>query len=221
MGMFDFLKKKKKSNNTTENNLDLLEWQNIIQHDNSDILYMSREQLYSATIETYLPNVKRIIDDSSNLVNNTTELDVFFYRFDLFIKYTSELCKLEKFINFSEPLPSQQLDDIFKHKDDLFNQFIDIYWQKALESANKLKTKKGRENRLNKNYNELLDYKKYFSSSNFIYISSLIENGNKSSEKDYPFSLENMDLHDAMERIKKWSNGAKDNEIDERYNQHN
>lgn len=175
MGIFDFLKNKKEANNTTENNLDLLEWQNIIQHDNSDILYMSREQLYSATIRTYLPNVKRIIDDSFNLVNNTASLDVFFERYNLLITYMTELSTLEKYVDFEDPLPTPLLNNYLSLKEEWQLELIIRYVDKTLYAAKKLKTEKGQENRINKAFNNLLEYKDYFTPASLECIYSIFE----------------------------------------------
>ena len=167
MGLFDFFKKNQM------NKLDLIEWQNIINRSNHDKLLMSKKQLLDFTYNIYIPQEIRIINDCVNLINDTKTIDVYFPRWDLLIERLTELSKLEKFISFTLPLPSTQLDDVFLHKEMLNQQFLERCWKNTFDSLNKLKTEKGKQNKIKKFFDTIFSFKQYLTPSNLEYLDNL------------------------------------------------
>lgn len=90
MGFFDKLK---------QNNAEMIEWQNIVMHDNSTKLYANRKQLEAATIQMVKDNM-RIFDDSAHIINSTTKPDVFFSRLQLAEEKLEVLVSVEPFFKY-------------------------------------------------------------------------------------------------------------------------
>lgn len=97
-----------------------------------------------------LQNDLRILNDCANLIENTTNPDVFFPRFTLYYEKLSLLANaqkdnlvtvmgddiLEKFLTFNTP----------DAKNDAINNFIKRYWDATCTKAAELKTQKGKDN---------------------------------------------------------------------------
>lgn len=176
MGLFDFFKKNQM------NKFDLIEWQNIINRSNHDKLLMSKKQLLDFTYNIYIPQEIRIVDDCVNLINDTKTIDVYFYRFNLLIERLSELSKLEQYISFNQPIPSTQLEEVLSHKEILNEQFIKRYWENTLESTEKLKTEKGKQNRIGKFIETFSLYEQYLTPNNLEYLNNLVKCFNNHKE---------------------------------------
>jgi hypothetical protein len=100
----------------------------------------------------------KIVNESANIINNTTNFDTFFKRLDVFEHHLDKLCSLEGRVPFSNSLPSQDRKDYFAQKEEVINSFFDRTFDAAME----LKTDAGRKKRVEKNAAKLaeLDWSK-------------------------------------------------------------
>ena len=100
----------------------------------------------------------KIAHDCAHLVNTTKNPEVFFFRYDLLIKKMTHLSQLEKFNIFSNPLPSQELNEILGKKELTINDFIDRYYDSICDKLISYKTEKAKEKKINEFYNTLIKY---------------------------------------------------------------
>lgn len=100
----------------------------------------------------------KIIHESLDIINNTTNFDTFFKRLDIFENHLDKLCNLEGRVPFSNSLPSQDRKNYFAQKEEAINDFFDRTFDAAME----LKTDAGRRKRIEKNAAKLaeLDWSK-------------------------------------------------------------
>lgn len=94
------------------------------------------------------PQWLRIVKDSVALVNKTKSPDVFFKRYDLIIDYLICLSKLETVISFTPRNPSEDLKRIRDQRIEQTDIFIRRAYENTMEAVSKLKTPKGRANKI-------------------------------------------------------------------------
>lgn len=203
-------------------NSKLLKLQNVVTNNDSDVLVMSESQINSAA-NLYVTQMDRILKDNCNLINNTCTTDVFFSRFELTVNILKTLISIEDCISLS-PLPSEELNKLYEHKDILIIQFVDRALEKTLNSASSLKTKKGKENRIKKFFESLLKYSSTFSKDVTNHINELGNTYNFYNElNSYSEPLEAWinesanDIDKAIEELKAWTKGEPNPTLDECY----
>ncbi|WP_236035017.1 hypothetical protein [Clostridium sp. HV4-5-A1G] len=170
MGLFDLFKKKEK------NNLKLLKLQNIVYGKNYDKIIFPKQQILDSAHNVYVPQIARMIYDSQKLVNNSIEPKTFFFRINFLIEKLQELANIEDLIDFNEPLPSSQLNEVMNHYDLLVQQFLERYIENCVQKIEKLKTDKGKLNKINTSLENILEYKKFLKPSHLNYINNLKNN---------------------------------------------
>lgn len=169
MGLFDLFKTKK-------TNLKLLKLQNIVYEQNYDKVIFPEKQILDYACNMYVPQMARTIDDCVELVNDSVAPDTFFFRLDFLIKKLQELVDIEELIVFNPPPPSTQLDEVIEKYELIIQQFLERYIDNCVMKINKLKTKKGKINKIEKFSIEILKYKNKFTNSHLEYIDSVMEN---------------------------------------------
>lgn len=145
MGFFDKLK---------QSNAEMIEWQNIVMHDNSTKLYANRKQLEAATIQMVKDNM-RIFDDSAHIINSTTKPDVFFSRLQLAEEKLANLVSVEPFIKYVNAIEltdslSGFMEEMQTNKDKYITDFLYRYYWSVKEKAEGMKTEKGKQNQFQK-----------------------------------------------------------------------
>lgn len=148
---------------------DLLRWQNMVMLTAPDKLITSYQQLQTAS-QMYIENNLRILNDSLRLVNETTTPKVYFERLDKVFECYNNLADIEEFYptGISPVSELQNLDEY-----SLTHDFIQRYWHKTVSDAEKLKTEKAKENRLEKAKSELLRFSDKMNELNIQYINEL------------------------------------------------
>lgn len=148
---------------------DLLRWQNMVMFTNANKLVVSYQQLRAAS-QIYVEDNLRILNDSLKLVNETTTPRVFFERLDKVFECYNNLADIEEFYStgISPVTKLQNLDE-----NALCHNFIQRYWYKTVSEAEKLKTERAKENRLEKAKNELLQFSDKMDNLNIQYINQL------------------------------------------------
>lgn len=167
MGLFNFFKKK-----PLHTSDELLEWQHALGYEDSYLKY-TESQLLSISTPIFNRNLE-IVNDCINIINETCDINTFFYRYELLLDKLLQLSILEKFIPCSGNSPSSKLDYIHQKQCDIINSFIDRYWDKVLTKANSLKTQKGKENRYNNYLSSFEPYKEKLPGTCIAYYKSKI-----------------------------------------------
>ncbi len=96
----------------------------------------------------HVQNLLHIAQDSAKLVNETVNPDVFFGRLNMFLDVLLQLEQYEKYKILTGPKPSVQYRETLDKLGATVDLFITRSYQHALNSANTLKTEKGRQNRM-------------------------------------------------------------------------
>lgn len=148
---------------------DLIKWQNLVMLTDHNKLMVSYQQLQTAS-QMYIENNVRILNDSLRLVEETLTPKVFFERLDKVVDCYNNLSDIEKFYptGISPVTALQNLDEY-----SLTHDFIQRYWHKTVSDAEKLKTEKAKENRLEKAKSELLRFSDKMNELNIQYINEL------------------------------------------------
>lgn len=170
MGLFDLFKTKEKTN------MKLLKLQNIVYEQNYDKVIFSEKQILDFACNTYVPRITEMINDSIELVNDSVVPDTFFFRLDFIIEKFQKLVTIEDLIIFNPPPPSTQLDEVINKYDSIIQQFLERYVEDCAIKISKLKTKKGKINKIEKFSIEILKYKDNFTASHLEYINAVMEN---------------------------------------------
>ena len=104
--------------------------------------------------------------ESTNLVNNTKNPEVFFERYDFLIKETENLSKLEVFLHFTGKKPSETLIYLKQQKEKETNTMIERACEDLGKKLNTLKTTKGKINAINKLFDIFRIYSDKMTQSN-------------------------------------------------------
>lgn len=116
--------------------------------------------------EIMFPQYLKIIDDSVKLVNATVKPDVFFSRYDLLIENLRKASQIENHVRFSGERPSIALSRIISIREEQTSLFIRRSFEKMIEEVEKLKTPKGKGNRVDKYFSTMDVYKDKLSTKN-------------------------------------------------------
>ena len=151
------------------NKEDLLELQKIVVENSPDELICSESQLKALANEK-AENSYRIMNDCSNILQETTDPEVFFEKLQLFITHCDTLVALEKYISFSGVSPTDLQNTLIREKQDVIKEFLVRYFNKVLDKADNLKTPKGKSNQYQKFYDSLKPYFAEMDADNIDYI---------------------------------------------------
>ena len=124
------------------------------------------------------PQWLRIVNDCATLVNQTTNPEVFFYRYDLMLEHVENLSKIQRIVHFSGTKPSAQLKILIEQRERETDTFLDRAYQAALEHAASLKTPKGKENAMQRFFQSLEPYKERMTVNNVSHLKQLQEKTN-------------------------------------------
>ena len=95
----------------------------------------------------------------------------YFANYKKSIQILEALCQYLGKYRFELPSPDQQLDTLKSNYVENTNRFIERYWNNNLAAAQKLKTEKGKANRINKFFDSLLmEYRQYLFEDNISFI---------------------------------------------------
>ena len=106
-------------------------------------------------------------------IQDSTKPNSYFDNYIKSMQILSELTTYKRLKYFKSPSPAQQITDLRLNYSENTMRFIDRYWEFTVENAKKLKTEKGRQNRLNKFFDCLLnDYLTYLTEENINHVNS-------------------------------------------------
>lgn len=112
------------------------------------------------------PQWLKIARDCTNLVNKTTNPEVFFSRYDLLIEQYRNLAGIEHLVKFSGTKPSAQLRNVIASREHETELFLKRAFDKLTQDINKLKTAKAKGNRVDAFFSKMECYKDYLTPSN-------------------------------------------------------
>lgn len=154
----------------------VLEWQKLVTGSDIDKVKLSKEQLKNGT-EMIIDSHRKIINDCIRLINSTITPGVFFDRYDMLIKEMTELIPFEPFYSFKQSI-SGQVEELKQKRSLNEKAFINKYFKSVIESTENLKTKKGKENRINKYFEIMETYKPRMTQDAIEHLDSLHKNVN-------------------------------------------
>lgn len=108
----------------------------------------------------------KIVNDCAKLVNSTVNPGVFFSRYDLMVENLTKLSQIEYLLKFTGKKPSTQLNEIVSRRDYETSLFIARSFEKLMHDVEKLKTPKGKGNKISAYFTNMSEYSRYLSNKN-------------------------------------------------------
>lgn len=139
------------------NKKDLIRWQNLVFDKPTPFLHTTEAQLKGITPAIFQRHLE-IANDSAKLFNNTANAEVFFSRYDLFIKECEFLIALSEFVKLYDSNISNQLQKAKGQYNQIVMDFINRAWIDTCAKAERLKTEKGKQNKYNKFFELMKQY---------------------------------------------------------------
>ena len=97
-----------------------------------------------AAAEMMAPQWMKILVESRDIVNRTTEPDAFFSRYDTVKEKAEQLASISKYVKFKGMKPAEVLRQVTEQEDAATRDMVLRCFQKAMLNAEKLKTEKGK-----------------------------------------------------------------------------
>lgn len=97
-----------------------------------------------AAAEMMAPQWLKIMIESRDIVNRTTEPDVFFSRYDTVKEKAEQLASISKYVKIKGMKPAEVLRQVTEQEDAATRDMVLRCFQKAVLNAEKLKTEKGK-----------------------------------------------------------------------------
>lgn len=116
-----------------------------------------------------------ILNNCAEIFQTTSNPDTFFSRYDLYVQKLKLLSGAEQDgVNFEGDSPTKKLSEITREHDkmELVNEMIDRYWNKTVVEIQKLKTNKGKQNKVSKFKENLSCYNSKMPQSSIYYYQS-------------------------------------------------
>lgn len=111
-----------------------------------------------AAAEMMAPQWLKIMIESRDIVNRTTEPDVFFSRYDTVKEKAEQLASISKYVKFKGMKPAEVLRQVTEQEDAATRDMVLRCFQKAMLNAEKVKTEKGKRGQFEKFQSSLEPY---------------------------------------------------------------
>lgn len=110
-------------------------------------------------------------------IRDSAKPESYFNNYIKALQILTEICKHNVHPIPGHPLPKSQLKELKKNYEQNTNRFIHRYWKSTLSSADKLKTDKGKQNKINKFFEDMSNkYSIYLTTENLKLVDSLKSN---------------------------------------------
>lgn len=110
-------------------------------------------------------------------IRDSAKPESYFNNYIKALQILTEICKHNVHPIPGHPLPKSQLKELKKNYEQNTNMFIHRYWKSTLSSADKLKTDKGKQNKINKFFEDMSNkYSIYLTTENLKLVDSLKSN---------------------------------------------
>lgn len=130
---------------------EFLELQKILITNSGNKLIYSKKQLHNMAHDR-IENDFRIIDESQKIIEETMNIDTFFMRSNLIVEKYKDVCLFEAYMPFGGGTPSEAYAEALSNREEDTKHFIYQYIAHMLESAESLKTERGKFSRYQKSY---------------------------------------------------------------------
>ena len=124
-------------------------------------------------------------------IKESTNPEKFFSNFDKLITALKELATID--YKFLEPTPSSELNELQENEQKYYQNFLARSWIKTVSDAEKLKTDKGKANKINSFFNDIEPYTKRFSEKTLLMIEKA-----KQERPDYTLKSATKDEKDEL-----------------------
>ena len=111
-----------------------------------------------AAAEMMAPQWVKILVESRDIVNRTTDPDVFFSRYDTVKETAEKLASISKYVKFKGTKPADVLRQVTEQEGAATRDMVLRCFQKAQLNAEKLKTEKGKRGQFEKFQSSLEAY---------------------------------------------------------------
>lgn len=111
-----------------------------------------------AAAEMMAPQWMKILIESRDIVNRTTDPEVFFSRYDLVKEKAEQLASISKYVKFKGTKPAEVLRTAVEQEQAAVRDLIVRCFQKAVQGAEKAKTEKGKRSQVEKFQTSLEPY---------------------------------------------------------------
>lgn len=132
----------------------------------------SRNKNYKKA-EIYATTWLKQLYETTELVNNTVNPDVFFTRYDFLIELLTNLKSIEHLIDFKNGSPRDLLHQANSKRVQEINNFIERYYMETLMSIEKLKTDKAKQRRIDDFYPTLSNFFHKMANENIVKVEEL------------------------------------------------
>lgn len=122
--------------------------------------------------------------DAFKWVKDCKKPDTFFSNYDKATQILEALISYRRSYRFSSPTPMNQLQELKNNYDEYAINFITNYWNTTLKSAEKLKTEKGKQNKIQSFFNDLDRYSNRFTPRISTFVESLNPNSSNVIKKE-------------------------------------
>lgn len=107
-------------------------------------------------------------------IRDSAKPESYFNNYIKALQILTEICKYNVRKTAGHPFPKDQLKELKKNYEQNTDMFILRYWKSTLSSADKLKTDKGKQNKINKFFEDISNkYSLYLTDENFRFVDSL------------------------------------------------
>ena len=157
-------------------------------------------------------NIINQLNETTKIINKTTNINIFFSKYNYLFECCDKLYPYEALGITTNITVNEQKMEFYNKIPDAIDSLIDRYYEKAFSSAMELKTEKGRNNRILKSIEQLINQlklygKDYITKQNAKKIETLLIDANlPKSSSGYTLNVENdkptlaIDYHD-VEKI--------------------
>lgn len=126
-----------------------------------------------AVAEMMAPQWMKILIESRDIVNRTTDPEVFFSRYDTVKEMAEKLDGISKYVKFKGTKPAEVLRMAQEQEDAATRDFILRYFQRTLLNAEKVKTVRGKRSQFEKFQTALEPYYYQMSAANVALVQQL------------------------------------------------
>ena len=128
-------------------------------------------------------------------IKDAIKPNIYFTNYQKALYILQELNRYTGKYPFRKPTPLQQINDLCSAYTANTNSFIQRYWQSNLNSAQKLKTEKGRNNRIQQFFDTLFSkYRNYLLKDNIDFINQLRNSATNAESKKITVTYKNYDI---------------------------
>lgn len=107
-------------------------------------------------------------------IRDSAKPESYFNNYIKALQILTEICKYNVRKTSGHPLPKEQLKELKNNYEQNTNRFILRYWKSTLLAANKLKTDKGKQNKINNFFEDISNkYSSYLTDENLRFVDSL------------------------------------------------